>query len=740
MLSPALSSARSKRALALAMGIGLVLSLGLLVAPRAQGVLIDFDVDPGLYTGTNLYVPTETMTITITATPGDVWDLTILDFVAGTPSASINGQTVGASGVKTIPWEVPTSWPDGANYRVELRPGGSVGGPIRTYRFLIQEYTFSVRTDRGAYLPGDQVVVSWSATRIRDGAPAAAGVGDIQVVDAFDAPMLTPPVHNFTAAEGFFGFTLSPTTATGQNPLVHGWFNDTAGLRVGFDVSSFTVNELGLIVSVGANVYPPSAIVTVDIHAKITGNPTNPSFFDPGAPGVDVNVTVNDLISGDPVPAYGATGLTADAHGDLVYVFQLAATPTSGSYEVSVTATAHGVLSATDADTFDVEQTTSMSATLTFDRGQYVSGETVIATASVFRTTAGTYTYSWTVEDAANGNLLAQQSGSASSFSYATAGDFSGTLRFRVVVNDGEGNTATAVALAPVEFGYLAVALDRSQYEPGETITATFSLVHGTDVLVNPTYYYEVRDAGGATQASGSVTGNTASYRTPSPASPSYTFFITASEDGRTVQGQATAFRASGFLLSVSLDKASYNPGETIRISYTITTRGDSVLPRQFYFSAMLLGGVGISATTTSATGDLLLPVPQGMDEGSVLLYVSEGSTGTYVYETVRIGAGNALYENTLGGIPVFDVLLALVLLVLVIAFVLLWRRTSPGAGMGRGPAAKPTPPPPPGPPAGPAGPMSVTCRHCGKPIEITTSKRPIEVMCPSCGETQLVS
>jgi len=34
---------------------------------------------------------------------------------------------------------------------------------------------------------------------------------------------------------------------------------------------------------------------------------------------------------------------------------------------------------------------------------------------------------------------------------------------------------------------------------------------------------------------------------------------------------------------------------------------------------------------------------------------------------------------------------------------------------------------------------MTVTCKACGAPIEITTSKRPIEVMCPSCGETQMV-
>jgi len=35
---------------------------------------------------------------------------------------------------------------------------------------------------------------------------------------------------------------------------------------------------------------------------------------------------------------------------------------------------------------------------------------------------------------------------------------------------------------------------------------------------------------------------------------------------------------------------------------------------------------------------------------------------------------------------------------------------------------------------------MSITCRRCGKPIDLSTSRRPIEVMCPSCGETQVVT
>lgn len=739
MSSRASTSGRAARSLAMALAIGMVATLGLVALPRAQGALIAFDVDPGLYTGTNRYVPTEVMKITITATPGDVYDLTILDFVTGTPSASINGQTVGASGVKTIQWTVPTSWPDGGNYRVELRVGGGGGGPVRTYRFSIQEYTFTVRTDRGAYLPGDTVTVSWSAVLIKDGSPAPAGDGEIQAYDGAGVSLLTPVQYNFTASEGFFRFTLSPTVPSGQRPWVYGWFNDTAGLRQGYDTARFNIDDLGVIVSVQRAVYAPGEIVTVDIHAKITNNPGNPSINDPGAAGVTVNVTVNDLVSGNPVDSYGKTGLLADAHGDVTYVFQLASTPTTGSYEVSVTATAHGTLSATSTDTFDVQQTTAMSVSLTFDKGQYLSGETVVATATVFRTTPGTYVFTWTVEDASTGNLLAQGAGAFSSFIYNTTADYSGSLRFRVTVNDGEGNTATDTRLATVAFGYLAVSLDRSQYTPGETVTATFSLVHGSQVLTNPTYYYEVRDAGGATQASGSVAGNSASYPTPSPASPSYTFYITASQDGRTVQGSATAYRADGFLLSITLDKASYLRGETIQIHYTITPRGTSVLPQQFHFTAALLGGIGISATTTSPTGDLLLPVPAGTDEGNLLLYVADSATGTYVYETVHIGPTNALYDTTIGGIPLFDVLLGLVVILLAITVLFLWRRTSAG-GVGRPPAAKPAPPPPPpGPVAAPTGPMSVSCTHCGKPIEITTSKRPIEVMCPSCGETQLV-
>jgi len=289
-----------------------------------------------------------------------------------------------------------------------------------------------------------------------------------------------------------------------------------------------------------------------------------------------------------------------------------------------------------------------------------------------------------------------------------------------------------------VAFGYLALTLSTGEYNPGDTITAAFGLIHGKDVLTNPTYYYEVRDAGGAIVASGSVTGTSVEYTTPDPASPSYTFLITASQDGRTVTGSATAYQVGGYLLTVSLDKASYLPGETIRVHYEIRARGTSVLPQQFRFTVSLIGTATTTATTTSPTGDLTLTVPGGTSQGDLLLAVFEGNTGASVYQTVHIGPTNALLTEV-GGLPAIDWLLLLVLLVLLLAVVLLWRRTTAGPAP-RPEVGRPAPPPPP-PAAAPApsGPMSVTCRNCGKPIENTTSKRPIEVMCPSCGETQLV-
>ena len=327
--------------------------------------------------------------------------------------------------------------------------------------------------------------------------------------------------------------------------------------------------------------------------------------------------------------------------------------------------------------------------------------------------------YTWTVYDTSSGNILAYAPGAGSSYTYTIPGTFQGTLNVAVVVNDGNGTTASASVNAHVAFGYLALSLDRSQFNPGEAITASFSLQ--SNVITNPTSFWQVQDASGTTAAAGSTTGMTGSFSfaTPNPASNHYTFTVTASQNGRTVEASQTAYQVSGYFLAVSVDRSSYSVGDTITISYTVTPRGTSALPSVYHFSFAILGMPSRSVDTTASTGTLTYPVPAGAPTGDQILEVAEGSTSSSTFVIVHVGPVNPLLTEV-AGVPLFDILIFLLFVVLLLAVILLWRRT----GMGRAPpsaeAGKPSAAPPP-PPSGPsqqaAGPMSVACKHCGASI-----------------------
>ena len=726
------------RLLVVALAIVMVATVGLAAIPTARGNFTGngATLAPGKYTGTNTYVPGESIQITLTATPGDSIDLLIQN-ASGTPSASITGLVIPTSGQRIVSWTVPGTWPDGFTYSVQARD--TTSAQTRTRAFAIETYNLNTWTDRSAYLPGDSVTVSWSATLIQDGSPAPAGVGALQVLDTAGANLLPIPQWNFTASQGNYTFALGGSLTPGTRGWVYTWFNSTDGLRQTAGLNTFLVNNLGVLVVVQRATYAPSDVVSVSIYTRVTPNPANTHTNDPIAPNIPVSVNVTDLATASVVAGYSATGLVSDANGFLNYVFQLAATPTTGNYEVDATATAHGVLSATSSDTFNVQATASLSVQLSLNKLQYVSGDTVQATAQVFSTGTPTLTYTWTVWDSATGNILANLAGGGTTYSFAIPTTYQGTLSVSVLVNDGNGTTAYASTSTHVAFGYLALTLDKSQFNPGDPITASFSLQ--SNVIVNPTYYWEVVDFGGATAAAGSTTGGSATFQTPNPASRQYTFTVTASRDGRTAQASQSATQVGGYFLSISLDRSSYNAGDTMTITYNLANRGTAVLPAQYHFYVSLFGVAYKYVDTTSNTGTLQMTVPAGTPTGDLILYVAEGNTGASIYNIVHVGPVNPLVADV-AGVPLFDILIFLLFLVLLLAVVLLWRRTGMGRAPPSGETGKPSTPPPPPPPSQQgqaAGPMTVACKHCGASIEITTSKRPIEVMCPSCGETQVV-
>ena len=190
--------------------------------------------------------------------------------------------------------------------------------------------------------------------------------------------------------------------------------------------------------------------------------------------------------------------------------------------------------------------------------------------------------------------------------------------------------------------------------------------------------------------------------------------------------------------MSFEFDKEAYSPGDTMTITYEIKARGDSTLPGTFYIGYGLENGPTYTKQTTNAKGTLKYKIPDGIDEGYQTFGVGEGSTDS-ASESIYIRSGLNPFEwAKLADMPLISMIL---LILVIILFILVFRRgraPKPAAPPAEKPAPEPEPEPAPVEEAASPG-MVINCKACGAPIELTTSKRPLEVMCPSCGETEMV-
>lgn len=751
----------------------------LFAMPQARAPLLlgaaGFSATPGLYSHPGLprhpylYVPGEVLTFQLTSdTPGEIYDAPIIVQSTGVILRANNNVTIPPGLTLTLTYTIPANLTDGPDYAIEIGPQDYIenGRPFflrfRLRTFAVQAYELRLEVDRAAYLGGDDVIVTWSAKNLKDGAFAPDGFGQLWVYDASGTSLITPGVHTYAAASGSFGFTVPDLADPALNAVVQSWFNDTTSNPIRFQQAFwfFAIDSLGVITDVSPNQYPPGGIVTVDVTTLVSFDQTNPSPFDPPEPDINVDITVWEIpAAGAPIehPLYAETGLVTDTHGRLTYVFKLddnvLGTATSKNFEANASAShRNGIWQWEDRDSFTVNKAAGMSMVLEFNQDEYQADDTATVTAIVMPPTPG-LTYAFEVRDTTStfctsafptGALLATDTRSTNSYSYQIPRNFEGNVCFRVTADDGAGNQVVSAREFPVVFGWLLVNSNVREYNPGQTVTISWELA--SNRITTPTYFYEVTDADGNLVDSG-TTGSARSFNfaVPDPASRFYDFTVTATQEGRTIAGAITLTEISGFFITITFDRSSYAPGDTMDIYYRITARGDAALPSTFTLTYGLTNGPAFGGSfrvvsTASDRGSLAYTVPAGIDEGLQPFQVFESNTFTQATEIVTIRGTNPAWFATLGDVPV---LVVIMLLWLILMTLMLWRK---GVLFGTRAPRAPKPEAPKGPsPSEPVyapatSPMTVTCRSCGSPIEITTSKRPIEVMCPKCGNTEMVS
>jgi len=537
-------------------------------------------------------------------------------------------------------------------YCAWVAPGDYIEGVSPTaYRgvhFQIHESRIQASTDRGGYVPGNMVGIFYTISDVKFGSPMTmTGYQADWLVQSSDH--LTYALGNLVSSAGQFNFTISNTG--GVNPIVMYpaaiWFNSTGGgatrraawsqsVRVG----TLTCNILS---PTSGATYMPGAVMEVDVVVDAS-TPTNYDY-----PGAVVLIKILDggTLASPEILAYTRT-FVSDGAGYVSYAFVLdpAVFLDGKLYTVSAQATSVLML-ASDWTLFNVRtRLDTMSVRLTLDKTSYYSDEsaimTVLAQPPQGHSPPSTYLYSVTTS---GGGQFARVLSGNPTLTFHIPSDYQGALTFRADVNNVEGDYGWDVEQRAVDFGFLIVNVNPGQYHANDQLTVSFELE--SLVMTGPTtsfYYTAWDDASRIVKEEYVDTGSTLQgsflFVVPNAPSTRYVFEVLASGNGHVLSSSVEAILIRDVILSISLDKASYLPGENMAVAYSIVPMDPATpLPRVYQFGYEVIGLPFIYWQTLEATGLFHYPIPQDADEGNAIFEVQEISTGAIALKIFLIGS-----------------------------------------------------------------------------------------------------
>ena len=730
----------NKIILALAISSAFVLMTIVVPAP-VEGAVTQLELVPGKYTGTNIYVPGEVMDIVIHGdTINETFEvMSFVGFESNIPEGNIRIPEIGS--VK-ISWEVPEI-PDGEYSIIVRRPNSAIEA---TANFFVQGYSFNVETDRNAYLRGDEAKVFWTANNLNDQTLPAPGIGKLAVFkqnpsNLSDIEQIIT-THTFSEAAGSVSFTLPTIVNLSMRYFVDGWFNSTTTNpdRSQHSRTYFDINPLGVIVNLDKNQYAAGSIMRIQINTYATANQTNPSYTDTPEPGCDITIQIfKEGIIG---ALKSIHDLKTDSHGLVEFIVLLDRedyVDDGYMYHVEVGASKYQLDDVTEIVPFNIAASSSIGIVLDFSRAQYASGEMLFGNttaSSIGGTTNPSYTYIIEIRNNNTaGTLFSRNTQSTGNFSFDIPDNFEGWLWVRVTVDDGAGNSASVVQQVRVNYAIVLVNVNNENYNAEDELIINYEVI-GT-LLGEPDTFYVIYDKEGSVVEEGTATNGSFTFTVPSAPSDSYEFTVFASAGGRVVHGADSADLFSGYVLILDFNKAFYEPGETMAIDYRIIVMGNADMPTTFTITYGLVNGPEASLQTGEQTGRLMYSIPDNIDQGNQI-FMASCDFGASSNEVVIVEENASLLKYLeISGIPIFGIfILALLLFTMYVAFRTRSRVKSMQKSGSLVPSSKESSLAPKRTQDASSA-SKFQCVECGDPIEITTSRRPIEVMCPHCGEIQ---
>jgi hypothetical protein len=546
-------------------------------------------------------------------------------------------------------YKIPTSVQFGGQWNITI--SGTIAG-FSWQNFTVVTYTVGATTSAPAYLPGHSGEVLYAINSTATDGPYG-GVTAVEVLGTYltqtggTAKVTGFPRNVPAVAQGTFNFTVPTDAQTGYGGLTFWIYANVTAQNLSQVAQLFVpVAAVGTpFISLGScpsgcytGTFQDGTPVYVTVGVDLIWNAGNAP-----APGMDVQFHFT-AGSAPATPTGGwPANLTTNSSGGaaILFVATNAVFPIgdTDSVTVAVTDSIDASIHVTNFADFSVVAVAPGYAQLQvlLDSAQYYGGDTATGSWQLAGTTSaagnGWVVTEWSAWESTSGTLIVfkNDTGNAAqgSATFQVPLNYGGTIRFTVSVHNAT-ESLTQSAYAAVTAPVILLNPSEPTYLPGDSLSV--GVTTEGQAFQGATMWESVVDSNGNVLSSGMLSGSSIPISVPKVGASSLIRVSVAAQSatgGLIADASVDLNEARGWELMAGVSTASnyidgsYQPGQTIQLSYHVIPLGVSVLPKSFQIevypgsSIFNIAGFGaVQAATTSPSGNIPYTIPSSTPSG----------------------------------------------------------------------------------------------------------------------------
>ncbi len=523
-------------------------------------------------------------------------------------------------------YRIPSNTPDGEYYVVVNRSDD--GRFIGSHQFTIRKYTLDVETEKEVYLPGETVRAYYTIENILDGSQST-GV-TVQWRVTYRNETNDEVMFKGTTTQGWFSFMLPEDARTNHQFIIEVWANHTSGHTHDRRLTRY-VGRLSTDITLDDHEYLPGQTIYLDVV-------TSANYYGWNQYLGYADLKVELLKDGDVLGEYTVETST-DSSGHRTIWIELSDDIEAGIYTIRANGTYNDNWDEDEEQFEVVDLSRVLTIHLRTDKGgnHYYPGDTVTITYSVTR--------QGEIVTGANVKYYVSDSQKVHAFEYASGGSIvfeiptdynpetSGNLEVSVYARYDQETVGWNEIAIPVDLGRILINSDDNEFEKGgDNLTFRYELLHIPQGSID-TIEYRVYNAYGHIVKMGTPVGGMFGFSIPQNPTEYYTGSVTVlTTGGNTITANIDIAKRAGYLLSVNILTGSdyttgvFVPGQKLRVSYELISRGNEPLPETIQLSYRISGeDFARTISTQNTSGVVEITIPQLEDGEYYLNFNAQG-------------------------------------------------------------------------------------------------------------------